>query len=214
MSLSYNTISKPTQCGPNSEQRDAKMNLQGYQCVSVLNLGTEQRLHSSSNLKVGSSCSDFPWLLPFFDRFWCLQLLITPPFRAKHTVQIMTSWNWTFPEAGVSLLLGVVWAERRNCLLDDKVPYCIFKCWAKSCIKLTHVLDDLSVPQSSDCTGNEDKQTLIILLIVLFAVQFWEAICRQPAARMWVHRPGTLGDDCGESHFSTYIITHGFKRVR
>lgn len=119
-SLSYKTVSKPTRYGSHSESKDVKNNKQGSPCVSALRSCAGQRLHSS--LKPThwiSSCSEFPWLLPFFETFWSLLLLIfpgSPLIRSvRHTVQIVTSWKWTFPEAGVSLQVGGVTAERRNC---------------------------------------------------------------------------------------------------
>ena len=74
----------------------------------------------------------------------------------------MTSRKWTFPEAGVSLQVGVVPAERGNCPFNAalfniyiEIPDCIFKMLCRdSPVDSRRYLDDPSASWPSVCRQN------------------------------------------------------------
>lgn len=131
LSLSYKTISKPTRCGSHSESQDVKNNKQGSPCVSALRSDAGQRRHSSLNPQVGSPhAQNFHGCCPSLRHFGlrCFNIPWFPPsLGTRHTVLIVMSWKWTFPEAGVSLHVGVVTAERRNCPFNAALFHILYR---------------------------------------------------------------------------------------
>lgn len=118
-SLSYKIISKSTRCGSRSQSDDDRNNKQGSPYVPRIEVGrgTKAAFFTEPTSWI-SSGSEFPGLLPFCEAFRSLLLLIFPNsslhslslIRSMSTVQAVTSWEWTFPEAGVSHQVGgAVW---------------------------------------------------------------------------------------------------------
>lgn len=169
----------------------------------------------------------FPRLLPLFETFLCLLRFNTLWFspliwseaccKSCDIMRVDFSSGRRFSPSGS----GLSWKRELSiqcCSVQHSIPMFRAACWSvgpRVMCRVRHALDDLSAILSQNSKSffifNRkyicaafffDKCRLLYFFLInfLYPIQFWEAICGQPAARMWVHRPGTLRDDCGESH--------------
>lgn len=146
-------------------------------------------------------------------------LSFPPPSEARYTctVEMVMSWQRAFQEVGLFTQWKVDWAERRSSGQCYSVEHFIENLSAtylkfgssaevetyqkvrKS--ELTKVTNGFFYIIFGINSGLILTQHFVDGFFFSFSFQFWQTISRQSAAWMWVHRPGTLRNDCGESQF-------------
>lgn len=100
LSLSCKTIGKPTNSMLRAGKKHDKITNRGP-CASAQSCSTAAAFFKPQ--RWSSPCSDFPRLVDLCETFFSLLLLVFSPCPSSevNTVQIVMSWKWTFPEAGL-----------------------------------------------------------------------------------------------------------------
>ena len=133
LSLSDKTVSKQTRHGSHSESKDVKNNKQGRLCVSTLGSYVDKggilplSHYLALHMLTVSMAASHLWDILVSAAFNISSL--PPSSGVRHTVEIVTSGEWTFPQAGVSLLKlkgGVVHSVLLCVRFRAEIPYYIF----------------------------------------------------------------------------------------